>query len=410
MLTGVPSLRRTAAASLFKVFQGSFKTRRSQWCWSFRDIEDGTTRRRHALAAAALGTALALGTAPPMEGEVLFQTVFCSEDAPAQDRIDRWQELTTKTCTPTDVTSDRTDDFEATPRTLGLGAPFLAPTTFGPLWVLRTPKMIYRSNPDVYHLALPLCGPQRLTRVGRDTALAAGEMVLYDSSRPFRATVSPWRGSPQLVQVQFPKALLPLAPGNVGRLIGVRLSGQEGIGALLADFLTRLVSDADGYRPADATRLGGILLGLLTALFAHELEAEASVPAESRRRSLLLRIQRFIERYLGDDRLSPHAVAAAHDISVSYLYKLFQEQGLTVAGWIRERRLENCRRDLAEPGLNSRPVHAIGARWGFTSNAHFSRAFRTAYGMPPTEYRNTAMHSRRVREPSTTVEGRSTTY
>lgn len=29
------------------------------------------------------------------------------------------------------------------------------------------------------------------------------------------------------------------------------------------------------------------------------------------------------------------------------------------------------------------------ARWGFTDPAHFSRAFRAAYGMPPAEYRAT---------------------
>jgi methylphosphotriester-DNA--protein-cysteine methyltransferase len=33
---------------------------------------------------------------------------------------------------------------------------------------------------------------------------------------------------------------------------------------------------------------------------------------------------------------------------------------------------------------------ALGpARWGFTDPAHFSRAFRAAYGMPPAEYRAT---------------------
>ena len=63
---------------------------------------------------------------------------------------------------------------------------------------------------------------------------------------------------------------------------------------------------------------------------------------------------------------------------------------MTVAGWIRSRRLERCRRDLADPSLAARPVAAIAARWGFSSAADFSRAFRTAHGVPPAEYRRFA--------------------
>jgi AraC-like DNA-binding protein len=33
-------------------------------------------------------------------------------------------------------------------------------------------------------------------------------------------------------------------------------------------------------------------------------------------------------------------------------------------------------------------VSAIGARWGFTNPAHFSRAFRQAFGTAPGQYRS----------------------
>ena len=61
-----------------------------------------------------------------------------------------------------------------------------------------------------------------------------------------------------------------------------------------------------------------------------------------------------------------------------------------MAGWIRERRLERCRRDLTDPTLADWSVTAIALRWGLTDPAHFSRAFRTAYGLSPTEYRRAA--------------------
>jgi AraC-like DNA-binding protein len=40
--------------------------------------------------------------------------------------------------------------------------------------------------------------------------------------------------------------------------------------------------------------------------------------------------------------------------------------------------------------LRAEPVSAIAARWGLTSAASFSRAFRVAYGVSPVEYRRSA--------------------
>ena len=129
---------------------------------------------------------------------------------------------------------------------------------------------------------------------------------------------------------------------------------------------------------------------LVTVFLAHHLDAADAVSPESRQQALMVGIHSFIEHHLGDPQLSPAVVAAADHISVRYLHRLFQQQGSTVSGQIRQRRLERCRRDLAEPALSALPVHAVGARWGFRHAADFSRAFRVAYGMPPGEYRHHA--------------------
>ncbi|MEU1622891.1 helix-turn-helix domain-containing protein [Streptomyces sp. NPDC005722] len=97
----------------------------------------------------------------------------------------------------------------------------------------------------------------------------------------------------------------------------------------------------------------------------------------------MLRIRGFIEQHLADPGLTPATVAAAHNISTRQLHRLFQAQNMAVAGWIRRRRLENCRRDLADPRYGQHTVQVVAARWGFTDKAHFSRLFRATYGMPP---------------------------
>ena len=57
----------------------------------------------------------------------------------------------------------------------------------------------------------------------------------------------------------------------------------------------------------------------------------------------------FIQQHLDDPGLSPAEIAAAHHISLRLLHKLFQEQGETVAGWIRARRRWGPHRHARQP-------------------------------------------------------------
>ncbi|WP_260860629.1 helix-turn-helix domain-containing protein [Mycobacterium tilburgii] len=80
-------------------------------------------------------------------------------------------------------------------------------------------------------------------------------------------------------------------------------------------------------------------------------------------------------------------IAAANGMSVRYLQRLFEEDGDTVTGWIRARRIERCRRDLTDARYAHVSVSSVAARWGLTNAAHFSRLFKSVHGVPPTHYR-----------------------
>jgi len=101
----------------------------------------------------------------------------------------------------------------------------------------------------------------------------------------------------------------------------------------------------------------------------------------------VLRIKAFIDARLDDPELSSATIAGAHHISVRYLQKLFENEQCTVTSWIRARRLERCRFDLADPQLGALPVSAVAARWGLPDASHFARIFKATYGHSPREYR-----------------------
>ena len=249
----------------------------------------------------------------------------------------------------------------------------------------RTSAHMRSSDPDVCKIDVLASGQCVVEQGGREALLKPGDFTLVDMARP--ATWST-RGSARLIAVVFPVALLPLGRNHLARLTGGQIAGSEGPGAIVSSIARRLPAQLDVCGAGDGARLGTAVADMLTATLAARLDRRRQVPAESRRRALLLQVHAFIEERLGDPELSPGTVAAAHYISLRYLHRLFETEERTVGDWIRTRRLERCRRDLLEPALRALPVGAIGARWGFGDPAHFSRAFKASYGMPPGEFRS----------------------
>ncbi len=147
-----------------------------------------------------------------------------------------------------------------------------------------------------------------------------------------------------------------------------------------------MVELTDELPASAAEHIADSVLDLLVAVFT---EQTGTMPedADPLRRSLLLRIKAFIEVRLGDPELTPEVIAAAHHISTRYLHKLHETEGISVARYIRQRRLEHCRRDLGDPHQAHVQVAVIAARWGFTDAGNFSNTFRSTYETSPREYR-----------------------
>ena len=276
-------------------------------------------------------------------------------------------------------------DFRADSRLISLGAVSVWPVTFRPVTWLRTPKLVRQSDPETYHLTFVRHGVGSVHWDRQETSYTTRDFHANDSSRAY--VVRPGRTPIVMIGVEVPKNALPMPRGRAERVIGLPMSSGQGTGALLAQFLTGLVADTGPYTPADGPRLGAITADLVAALFAHTLEAEELLRPETRTRALTLGIKAFIQRRLDDPDLTPASIAAAHHISRSYLYRLFAAEDDSVAGYVRRLRLEAAGRDLADPAQHGVPIHAVAVRWCFPRPSEFTRAFRAAFGVTPTEHR-----------------------
>ncbi|HEY7489362.1 MAG TPA: helix-turn-helix domain-containing protein [Streptosporangiaceae bacterium] len=312
-----------------------------------------------------------------------------TRDVPAKLRLDAWKSVVCDTLGPLDMRAD-----PDVPLRGEIGAGRLGPVVVGtvrtatPHSVHRTAGLIRNDGRELYRVVLIMSGSVLLRQGDRTARLRRGEFAIYDFNRPYELR---YEAAVRLAVFGFPHEMLALPADPVAQLAAVPIVTDEGTGAIAAPLLRRVALDLETYQPASASRLSSVVMNVVTATVAERVELTGSLPVEERQRTLLLRIHEFVEQHLGEIDLGPAVVAAAHHISVRHLHRLFERQHTTVAAWIRHRRLERCRADLADPALVALPVSAVACRWGLPDSAQFSRMFRRTYGASPAEYRRTCL-------------------
>lgn len=218
---------------------------------------------------------------------------------------------------------------------------------------------------------------------GKEAVLEAGEFALLDSGRPYSVL---YDGESSSQVLQFPRHLLRLPDDAVEELSVMPFSKDNPLTKAVTNFATECSQALLKLPEPVSRRLTGNLIDLIGTVIASELYTADSILAtdKKRRREAVVG---FIEEHLGDAGLDPQTIAAANFMSVRALHQLFEGTGDTVASTVRSLRLERCRLDLENPAQATTSISSIATRWGFVDSAHFSRAFRRAYGTTPSKWR-----------------------
>lgn len=253
--------------------------------------------------------------------------------------------------------------------------------------VRRTEELIAQVEGRYYKLSLQLDGPTVLEQDGRAVHLNPGDIAIYDTHRPYTLT---FPEKNRAMVMMFPHERVDLPRDEIAQVTAVGFPSDEGLGRVINPFFVELGRNLDQLTGPHASRLVYSALDLLVTMLSQELQRMRGGRV-SPARSLAREVREYILTHLGDPDLSPVSIAQAHYISTRHLYTIFSAEGATVSAWIRQRRLEHIRRELADPVQADRPVSAIAARWGLTDAAHFSRAFKAEFGMSPTAYRDEAL-------------------
>ena len=239
-----------------------------------------------------------------------------------------------------------------------------------------------RVGQDAYFAVILLSGQYRLQQDGRETFLQPGDMTLYDATRWHRIDCP--RAFAKLI-VAIPRRVLRERVAGLDSLIARRIPGRSGLGAVASNFIRMSARQVPRLGQRESAALSAHALDLL-ALSVAGLGPRRSELSRSSERSLIA-VKTLVEESLGDASLSSAVIAARVGLSSRYINRLFEVDGSSLMRHVLRRRLERCRADLVDPLRDRDSVFEIAWRWGFNDPAHFSRAFKTAFGTSPRVFR-----------------------
>ena len=250
---------------------------------------------------------------------------------------------------------------------------------------------IRKAREEIVLVSVQIAGNGIVAQDGREAKLEPGDFACYDSTRPY--TLSFDAQFEQIV-LHMPRRAMVRRIGATEEFTARRVCSASPLGSLVAPFIRNAASVVSEVGTTATARLSDVCLGLVAAALG-DLTSQHSRSDTPARAALAFRAKAIIEHNLGDIHLNTEKIAAMMGISSRYLQDLFHSENTTVSEWIWSRRLEKGRRDLFDPMLAREPITQIAMMCGFSDLAHFSRRFRAAYAMSPSEYRHLQASAKR---------------
>lgn len=246
---------------------------------------------------------------------------------------------------------------------------------------------------DDLFFCIILSGTSLASRRAREVTLSDGDALLMTSEDTAWSFTSP--ASVNAAGLRLPRcALAPLVhdlDDAVMRRIPRDASGLR----LLRKYIEVVVDDEALADPCSQRLIVSHFYDLAALALGAKGDRDALGDGHTLRSVRLAAIKADIVANLGDGDLNATIVATRHRMTVRYLHKLFQADGITYSEFVLGQRLARAHGMLKSPLQARRAIATIALDVGFNDLSYFNRAFRRRYDATPSDVR----HGVRVRSP-----------
>ncbi len=217
---------------------------------------------------------------------------------------------------------------------------------------------------------------------GRETDLGAGDIFFFDLTRRCTIRVPDYKS----ISLILPRAMLtPLVP-NLDNLHGYILRRSSPLNHMLFSHLQTLYAEASALDLQDA-RTAARATASLIATLAHAITNGRTAAGPNASFGSLHALRRVVDANLSNPDLGPEFLCQQLAMSRATLYRLFEPLG-GVRRYIQQRRLTRAYQSITDPSHAGDRIGTIAARYGFSNDSVFSRAFRETFGMSPSDLRD----------------------
>ncbi len=305
---------------------------------------------------------------------------FDSASVPHGQRFEQWSDLFSPIFEVSLPDRNAREVFHGRLETHHLGGVLLGRCATVTQTFQRNAQVIARSGMDHYLIQLLCAGTSQGSMGKREVDVRPGDICVFDLAQ----TIHTIDRDIDALTLCLPRELLAPLVAEPDGLHGIVLRGDTPVGAVLANYISSLSRVVTSLSAREA---GGIARGTPAFIAGCLGPSMRSIELAQERLEVtrLVAIKRFIESQLASPELDPSRLCETFGLSRPTLYRLFEPMG-GVAGYILHRRLARSLADLTS--TRHHRIADIAHRWGFSSEAAFSKAFRAAYGMSPREARS----------------------
>lgn len=301
-------------------------------------------------------------------------TTVTTDGIDNRDRVVFWEEYNAQELVGLRCSTYHQDGLEARQLNMDLGELRLAEISGNSHVIDRSQEHISATPKDSVFITQLVTGSAFFYHGNGCLRLNAGDMVVYDTAQPY---LFGFETKMRQLLIDIPRDALhghrlaasPDLPYVVSPTPDVNGTRVRALGGLVR----ALIDDGD----ADDQRRDDLLSSAISLLTGRE-----STGAALRRTATT-----YIMGRLTDPDLSVESVARAIGVSARHLNRTFAADNTTVSQFIHRQRLDGARKELVDPAAPVRRIADIAVRWGFSSQAHFTRAFRREFGCTPSEMR-----------------------
>jgi len=209
-----------------------------------------------------------------------------------------------------------------------------------------------------------------------DWQLAAGQPFLIDNNQPFHLDFDRTRRM-VLYSLRFDRSAI--AAGRSIADINRAIASTQ-LGRHLALQMRLICQAMQGDRIDLADMMSKPVLGLLSLI--------ADTAPAAGERLTLADIEATALFHIAEPGFGIDQLARLFNCTTRTIQSRFAENGTTFSGWLLAERLELARDRLSAPEFIGRSVESVAYTSGFRDPAHFHRAFKRHFGLPPGQCRH----------------------